>query len=65
VDRGKKENMHASYKECTACTLPYIDEINGRDGYCDFCAEVAANIAALMADTLGDSSPDFDEVKSA
>jgi len=31
--------MHASYRECSSCTLPFIDEVNGRDGLCDFCAE--------------------------
>ena len=29
--------MNSKYKECGACTLPYIEGINGRDGFCDFC----------------------------
>ena len=57
--------MHTSYKECAACTLPYIDEINGRDGLCDFCAEVAANIAALVADTSSEPNTDFDNARTA
>jgi len=30
----KTENV---YQECTTCTLPYIDKVNGREGKCDFC----------------------------
>ena len=25
------------YPECTICTLPFIDNVNGREGKCDFC----------------------------
>lgn len=31
--------MPESYKECICCSLPYIDEVNGREGCCDFCTE--------------------------
>ena len=57
--------MHTSYKECSACTLPYIDEVNGRDGYCDFCAKVAANVAALAPETKGAAEADFGKTKTA
>jgi hypothetical protein len=57
--------MHTSYKECSACTLPYIDEVNGRNGYCDFCAEVAANVAAMVAETLHNSEPDVGQAQTA
>lgn len=25
------------YQECTICTLPFIDKVNGRESKCDFC----------------------------
>ena len=35
----KTEIVHSSYRECSICTLPYIENVNGRNGQCDFCAE--------------------------
>jgi hypothetical protein len=32
-------DKHSPYKECCSCTLPYIDNVNGRNGFCDFCAD--------------------------
>ena len=34
------------YKECRSCTLPYIDNVNGRNGLCDFCTDRTNKIAA-------------------
>jgi len=25
------------YQECRSCTLPYIENVNGRNGFCDGC----------------------------
>jgi hypothetical protein len=57
--------MHPSYKECSACSLPYIDQINGRDGICDFCAKVAAKVAAMAPETGHEATQEFGKGKSA
>ena len=45
--RNESEIVHSSYRECEVCTLPYIEEVNGRNGQCDFCAE--AQPAAILS----------------
>ena len=58
--------MHDSYKECICCSLPYIDEVNGRDGRCDFCTNfvlpvttegVVSATGKLLAATWNRSEP--------
>ena len=32
-------DKQSPYRDCGSCTLPYIDNVNGRNGLCDFCAD--------------------------
>lgn len=41
--------MDKNYKECGACTLPYIEGVNGREGYCDFCGGTGPTVAIQSA----------------
>jgi hypothetical protein len=41
--------MYKSYKECASCSLPYIDEVNGRDGRCDFCRNFIPSVVTEPA----------------
>jgi hypothetical protein len=47
--------MPESYKECICCSLPYIDEVNGREGRCDFCTTF---VIPTVAEAVGNHASD-------